>query len=108
MCGYNPLTKQVVPDVYKNIEEIRQYLGDEPKIHIIRTPRGMGHNIVIQNFRKVFGLDDFEYISEPTIKNFDTFTDNVVQKHTFLFIKDKLRCAKTINHDKEDLVRKAP
>ena len=57
----------------------------------------MGHNIVIQNFRTVFG-QDYEYISEPTIQNFDTFTDNVVQKHTFLFIKDKLRCAKTINH----------
>lgn len=97
LCGYNPLTKKVIPEVYKNIEEIRQYLGHEPKIHIIRTPRGMGHNIVIQNFRTVFG-QDYEYISEPTIQNFDTFTDNVVQKHTFLFIKDKLRCAKTINH----------
>ena len=97
LCGYNPLTKQVMPEVYNNIEEIREYLGNKPKIHIIRTPRGMGHNIVIQNFRKVFG-ENYEYISEPMIKDFDTFTDKVVKKHTFLFIKDKLRCAKTINH----------
>lgn len=98
LCGYNPLTKTVLPIVYDNIEEIRPHLGHNPKIHIIRTPRGFLHDIVIQNFKTVFHNLDADFISEPTISNFDAFTEKAVFKHTFLFIKDKLRCAKTIFH----------
>ena len=99
LCGYNPLTKAVLPIVYENIEEIRPHLGHVPKIHIIRTPRGFLHHIVIQNFEKVFKNVDADFISEPSLSNFDAFTEKPVLKHTFLFIKDKLRCAKTICHD---------
>lgn len=99
LCGYNPLTKTVLPIVYENIEEIRPHLGDIPKIHIIRTPRGFLHHIVIQNFKQVFKNIHADFISEPSVSNFDQFTETPVLKHTFLFIKDKLRCAKTICHD---------
>ena len=97
LCGYNPLTKTIRPEVYDNIAEIKPFLGIEPKLHIIRTPRGILHDVVMQNFKHVF-KDDFGLVSEPSLTNFDAFLDSPVDKHTFVFIKDKLRCAKTIPH----------
>ena len=98
LCGYNPITKTVLPSVYDHIEELRPHLGPIPKIHIIRTPRGALHHVVIQNFKHVFSNISAHFISEPTISNFDHFTNTSVSVHTFLFIKDKLRCAKTLQH----------
>lgn len=84
-------------DVIENIREIIPFVHafDGPKFHIIRTPRGKKHILVINNFKKVFD-NNFDFISEPSIRNFDSLFDSAPMKHTFVFIKDKLRCAKTL------------
>ena len=78
-------------------------MGDEPKHHIIRTPRGEKHAMVISNFRKVFGelKKNYVYYSEPELSKFQSMVELMntkPERHTFIFIKDKLRCAKTLNH----------
>ena len=84
-------------DVIENIREISPFVHafDVPKFHIIRTPRGKKHALVIKNFKLVFD-NNFDFISEPSIRNFDSLFDSAPMKHTFVFIKDKLRCAKTL------------
>ena len=89
-------------DVYENIRNLDIHLKQlQPCYHIIRTPRGNLHNIVIQNFKKVFENENYLYISEPSMNQgeFDKLLLVSPEKHTFVFIKDKLRCAKTIHHE---------
>lgn len=84
----------VNPDVYKNIKEIGEYM-DTPKYHIVRTGRTYSHDVTILNFMKVF--PDCAFVSEM-----DTDLDILLLKplvHTFVFIKDKLRCAKTLHKE---------
>jgi hypothetical protein len=84
----------VNPAVYENIKEIAEYM-DEPKYHIIRTGRTYLHDVTILNFMKVF--PDCKFVSEM-----DTDLGILLTKpeaHTFIFIKDKLRCAKTLHKD---------
>jgi hypothetical protein len=87
-------------DALQHVKEIAPFLNDDkPAYHIVRTPRGELHRTVIRNFHHVFG-NDAELISTVawTNKAFDDLLNTKPRKHTFLFIKDKLRCAKTIQH----------
>ena len=104
LSGYSKVTQSVVniSQIHDNISEIRPYLGNEPKYHIIRTPRGKGHAVVMDNFKHVFAdLNDAVYISEPSLyktkQNMDSLLALTPKSHTFIFIKDKLRCAKTLH-----------
>lgn len=104
LSGYSKVTQSVVniSQIHDNISEIRPYLGNEPKYHIIRTPRGNGHAVVMDNFKQVFvDFKDAVYISEPSLYKNKTNTDSLLalapKSHTFIFIKDKLRCAKTLH-----------
>jgi hypothetical protein len=104
LSGYSKVTQSVVniSQIHDNISEIRPYLGNEPKYHIIRTPRGKGHAVVMDNFKRVFAdIKDAVYISEPSLSKNKTNTDSLLalapKSHTFIFIKDKLRCAKTLH-----------
>ena len=96
LYGVDEATKAVDTQTFDNIREIIQFIGEIPKFHIIRTPRGVKHAIVMQNFKKTFAEFEFEFISEPKIKNFEYLFEHAPTKHTFVFIKDKLRCAKTL------------
>ena len=108
LCGVSNIDNlfDINPLVYDNIREI---LGEieplEPSYHIVRTPRGLLHDVVIRNFQHTFSArDDFVYLSEPTLRespsyNLNTLLQTKPTKHTFIFIKDILRCAKTIHHD---------
>lgn len=85
----------VNPVVYKNIKEIEEYMGSIPKYHIVRTGRTYSHDVTILNFMKVF--PDCAFVSEM-----ETDLDILLNKpsvHTFVFIKDKLRCAKTLHKE---------
>ena len=81
----------------EHILEIVPFLN-APKYHIIRTGRHAFHDLTIANFKQV--LDpDFVFISMP---NNPTLVLNDILSsppavHTFIFIKDTLRCAITIN-----------
>lgn len=100
--SYNTKTVENISQIHDNISEIRTYLGDIPKYHIIRTPRGQAHKVVMDNFKRVFAdICDAVYISEPSLsknkKNMDSLLAVSPNSHTFIFIKDKLRCAKTLH-----------
>ena len=82
-------------DVVDNISEIRKFIPKDPRFHIIRTPPAYLHDVVISNFIQIFG-NSFDYISETELDDFDFTLSSRPDKHTFIFIKEKLRCAKTI------------
>jgi hypothetical protein len=80
--------------VFKNIDQIRTYIGSVPKYHIIRTSHSFHHSITIRNFKLRFHNSDF--LSDMDM---DSLLNVKPDKHTFLFIKEKLRCAKTLVKD---------
>ena len=77
------------PDAIENIEEISQFLK-KPAYHIIRTPRNELHDLTIQNFKYIY--PNFIHLSMPNL-NILNIKPSI---HTFIFIKDTLRCAVTI------------
>jgi hypothetical protein len=84
----------VLPAVENNIKELE--LGAVPRYHIVRTGRLQMHDVTILNFKKVF--PDAEMLSEMDIE-LDEILMNKPSVHTFIFIKDKLRCAKTLHKE---------
>jgi len=93
----HPTDYSVDPLVFDRIREIEPYLKD-PKYHIIRTSHSCFHDLTILNFKQVF--TDADFLSET---QFDVILDQVLLvkpiRHTFIFIKEKLRCAKTLHKD---------
>jgi len=93
----HPTPYDVDPKVFERIREIAPFLK-EPRYHIIRTSHSCFHDLTILNFKQVFPHADF--LSET---DFDVILDQVLlvkpARHTFLFIKEKLRCAKTLPKD---------
>ena len=77
------------PDALENIQEISTYIK-HPAYHIIRTPRNELHELTIANFKSVF--PHYVHLSMPDLNILHTKPS----VHTFIFIKDTLRCAVTI------------
>ena len=90
LCGYDDLTSSVIPSTLDNIRAIPLSLA--PKYHIIRTHHSFKHDITIDNFRTVFG-PGYSYLSMPDL----SILSIPPSCHTFIFIKETLRCAKTID-----------
>ena len=90
---------------YDNIRELLDHIDPKnPFYHIIRTPRGADHARLLQDFRFVFKTLDAGFISEPNYfklhrRPVDALFSTKPLKHTFVFIVDKLRCAKSITLD---------
>ena len=88
--------------VDKNIGKVKKIISDkfeEPMYHIIRTPTGSAQSDVINNFKRVFGKDNIgiiSYTQESNIDDINKILEKEPKKHTFIFIKEMLRCAKTI------------
>ena len=123
LCGYDKEADVIQHFAYSNILEMMNHIDpNHPKYHIIRTLNGKNHLRTIHNFISLF-FDDSKLrvkfpqyckkipesmkknvglISEPLIPSRINFDINLVlkqkpKKHYFIFIKDKLRCAKTID-----------
>ena len=101
LCGYDKKTgeidKKIVSD---NITEIKYYIDNykSPKYHIIRTSNGNMSDLVIHNFKTVFGQNIIykTYDKDSDLDDINKILYITPQKHTFIFIKEKLRCAKTL------------
>ena len=93
-----------------NIRELRQMIltrFPEPKYHIIRTNRGDDHVATMYNFSRVFDQQTHGFMTY-SIENqlIDDMGNKLADindrlsirptKHIFIFLKDMLRCAKTI------------
>lgn len=85
----------------ENIREIKRdidsYSG--PMYHIIRTNNGLEQDMTIQNFMKVFPAEDYPFIKydgQSGIQDINGILKTPPKKHTIIFIKEMLRCAKTL------------
>tara|TARA_B110001450_G_scaffold247395_1_gene262407 strand:- start:583 stop:1863 length:1281 start_codon:yes stop_codon:yes gene_type:complete len=90
-------------DCHDNIRQLLNHIDtSDPFFHIIRTHRGQNHIELIRDFKRVFSSHNFDFISEPhfhstTHKDISSLFYNKPNLHTFVFIVDKLRCAKSIH-----------
>ena len=102
ICGYNIKTGTLDERVWKNIREIKTNVDKytQPKWHIIRTKNGCFQDITLRNFEKVFGTTKYAFIKYDRESEINDINNNLLQhaptKHTFILIKEMLRCAKTI------------
>lgn len=102
LCCYDKKTGDVdTTQAFENITEIYSDIQnfDEHYYHIIRTKNGESlSKIAIDNFKQVFG-DDMLYImynKDTDIDDINSVLEIKPHQHTFIFIKEKLRCAKTL------------
>jgi len=102
LCGYDKKTGEVDEKVFKNIEEIKNDIDNysNPLYHIIRTKNGPEQDVTIQNFKQIFNsLNNYDFIKydrESEIEDINKTLITKPKRHTFIFIKEMLRCAKTL------------
>lgn len=102
LCGYNKSTQTVDKCVYAHIKELKKDIlrFPTPRYHIIRTKTGEEQNITIKNFKEIFDdhcYDFFKYDKDSDVSNINTKLQVAPKKHTTIFIKEMLRCAKTLH-----------
>jgi hypothetical protein len=91
-------------ETIKNIEnaflEIKNVLSrfDSPLYHLIRVPVGSHHQKVINNFQKYFDDVDYDIIkyNKKTKIVLNELLSKKPKKHTFIILKEMLRCAVTV------------
>jgi len=96
---YNELNKEILNNILEIKNIINKYKN--PLYHIIRTKTGFEQEKTILNFKKIFGKETVKYKKFDSGNNCNNTDINVIlnkapKKHTFIFIKDLLRCSKTI------------
>ena len=91
-------------DAIKNVKNKIDMSFTHPRFHIIRTPTGSKADTVIGRFKAICG-DEYAYkkcyAGEDQLQLMDEMA-KIPEKHTFLFIKEKARCAVTF--PRKDLV----
>ena len=90
LCCYDKDTGKVDETVFENIGEIKNDIDKyiNPLYHIIRTKTGPEQDVNIQNFIKYDRESEIEDVNKTLIIK--------PERHTFIFIKEMLRCAKTL------------
>lgn len=101
LCGYDKKTGEINEELVDvNIIELKSHIDkyEEPLYHIIRVPNGNMSDIVIDNFKKYMNEDIqyFTYDKENYIEDINKILEVKPVQHTYIFIKEKLRCAKTL------------
>lgn len=105
LCCYDKIKEKVN---YKNLEEnMVDFLKDFNSFkkylyHIIRVKNGNMADIMIDNFKRILNDNKIiykEYIQESDMKDINTLLKQKPEYHTVIFIKEKLRCAKTLEHE---------
>lgn len=101
LCGYDKESGEVSKEmISKNIIELKTQINkyQEPLYHIIRTPNGDSSDTVIENLKEFISEDIqyYKYDKESDIEDINKMLDIKPNQHTYIFIKEKLRCAKTL------------
>ncbi len=101
LCGYDKDTEEIDEEVFEHIEEIKDDIDKyvNPLYHIIRTKNGQDQDLTIQNFKQIFNIKKYKFIKydrESEINDINKTLSKNPEKHTFIFIKEMLRCAKTL------------
>ena len=90
-------------DAIRDVKNKIEMSYTNPRFHIIRTPTGAKKEVVIGRFKAIFGYDDYVY--KKCYSGQDQLMDELAkipEKHTFLFILEKARCAVTF--PRKDLI----
>ena len=106
---YKDLCDDIIDDkklikAIDNINELKdiinEYYVEDPRFHFIRTKAAESQEKTKNNFKQVFG--DGIKIIEFDMEHKETDINKIVNKkpdeNTFIFVKEKLRCAKTIEN----------
>ena len=107
LCG---VIKGIINDVLnekaiENIQDIKQLIYEkfeQPMYHIVRTGGASLADFTITNFKYVFHTCNFKYIKYDQISDIIDINNTLSvtpTHHTFIFIKEKLRCAKSIKKE---------
>ena len=101
LCGYDKKTGEVDEEVFENIEEIKNDIDIyvNSLYHIIRTKNGTEQDLTIQNFKQIFNADNYDFIKYDRESEIEDINKTLIikpERHTFIFIKEMLRCAKTL------------
>lgn len=97
-------------DAIKELKIKIEEVYKSPRFHIIRSSKGYKFEMVIDRFKSIFGTENYEFKSchSETETNIDEILRNggdphkspkeflPPTKHTFIFIKEIVRCAYTI------------
>jgi hypothetical protein len=102
LCCYDKRTGEVNHEYANtNILELKSHIDnyENPRYHIIRTPNGFMADVVIENFKKNIDQDIqyYKYDKDSDIKDINNILETKPQQHKYIFIKEKLRCAKTLS-----------
>jgi hypothetical protein len=104
--GYDKKQNKTSEKAIKNIKYIetliKEKYNDRPLYHIIRTNNGDGFHRTVDNFTKTLSTVHYEfteYTEEGTFNCINTRLKNAPTIHTFIFIKEKLRCAQTLHQE---------
>jgi hypothetical protein len=101
LCGYDKEICKINEEVLENIQEIKNDINNysNPLYHIIRTRNGPEQDLTIQNFKQIFNIDTFNFIKYDRESEIEDINKTLIikpKRHTFIFIKEMLRCAKTL------------
>ena len=101
LCGCDKKTGEVDEQVFENIQEIKSDIDkyNNPLYHIIRTKNGIEQDVTIQNFKQIFDIGTYDFIKYDGESEIEDINKTLVmqpERHTFIFIKEMLRCAKTL------------
>jgi len=99
LCGYDKETGD--EEVFENIEEIKNDIDNyvNSLYHIIRTKNGPEQELTIQNFKQIFNTNNYDFIKYDRESEIEDINKTLImqpERHTFIFIKEMLRCAKTL------------
>ena len=102
LCGR--MGEEVNKDIMENIKEIEvdieNHFSDKAYYHFIRTKSSAGQEQTLQNFRIIFENAEFIiYDQKSEIKDINDILVNQPEKQTFIFVKEMLRCAKTLEKE---------
>jgi hypothetical protein len=95
LCGYD----EDPTVIRENVIELKQFIQktyDKPLYHIIRTQTGTKQNLTLYHFSRVW-KDETKIILDSDDLNLNELLVKEPEIHTFIFIKERLRCAKTID-----------
>lgn len=94
LCGYDIRSGKIDPQAFANVLELKPLLGTVPKFHIIRTHHSFLQDITVNHFKLAF--PSARFILNPSDFHFLSKSPKI---HSFVFIKERLRCSTTINKD---------
>lgn len=95
LCGFNSDQSFV----RQNVLDLKHFIlnrFDEPLYHIIRTHNASKQFLTLFHFQRVW-KDDASIILDSKDVDLNSVLSVKPIKHTFIFIKERLRCAKTID-----------